>query len=598
MIALAAGFTVRHVERGYLTTALTSEGAEKFNFLLHSSIDDVIAEDLPRIETTMNELIKHDTQLLSARIASEKRNSLFHWRRSLRPDSDDVLRYAGEINRSGETFGTIEIEWDISDWRAQIDGHATMLASVVLVGCMILGLCINALLRALAVNPMKRLAQRVSDFREGCFDNVQTLPRFASIEIARLDEAVNSLGDFLTLKGKHEVELKTAKEVAEMANQSKTDFLANMSHELRTPLNAIIGFAELIAMRALGPIPERYVEYIGDPAAFAGPSGDLGPQARAVIDNIWRRTTHVAVRSSSASEDGAQRSFAGVFETVLRVDRTGIDAALAAVRDSFASTRANAYANAAAAESGGIIVEEMVEAEYSGVLFTEDMTASGATVLEIVRGTAERLVSGLQTPKTLRFGRHTGRPFPDSAAAPVDVAPLLALGQRAEALFGAPQDIEWAYRDGAFQLLQSRDIIRAPQSRGARRRLEDERARVLGLIAGASPDEVALAQTEYCELIPRPTPMSLALLDALWAPGASVDLACRQLGIAYAVDEDCPSYLVSVFGQAYVHKAEERRRFKPLGRAAIRRVAALAPAIEATSRANTCLPIRRDPGSG
>jgi len=43
-----------------------------------------------------------------------------------------------------------------------------------------------------------------------------------------------------------ELELKTAKAVAERANLAKSDFLSSMSHELRTPLSAILGFAQLI----------------------------------------------------------------------------------------------------------------------------------------------------------------------------------------------------------------------------------------------------------------------------------------------------------------------------------------------------------------
>src|SRR6202008_346494 len=52
---------------------------------------------------------------------------------------------------------------------------------------------------------------------------------------------------------------------AATANRAKSEFLAVMSHELRTPLNAIIGFSDLIAREAFGPLQNpRYADYVND----------------------------------------------------------------------------------------------------------------------------------------------------------------------------------------------------------------------------------------------------------------------------------------------------------------------------------------------
>src|SRR5690606_13776786 len=248
-----------------------------------------------------------------------------------------------------------------------------------------------------------------------------------------------------------------------------------------------------------------------------------GAALLAAFDRLGAK--RVAVRSSGASEDGSERSHAGVYETLLDVARADLVDAVETVCSSLDSARARAHRGADGVDrAGSVVVQEMVPARFAGVAFTEDPACAGAVVVEMVEGLGDRLVSGEATPTAWRFGRHSGAPL-QPAAPPLDLAPLLALLRRIEARFGRPQDVEWAYTaDRGFAILQSRDItVTARDGEAQRAAIERERHRLLGLCAGVPAGEVAFAQDEVAELLPRPTTASLALMTDLWEAGGAVD---------------------------------------------------------------------------
>jgi len=206
----------------------------------------------------------------------------------------------------------------------------------------------------------------------------------------------------------------------------------------------------------------------------------------------------VAVRSSATAEDLPDASFAGQQETYLNITRTDL---LERVKDCWASLftqRAIYYRQEQGFDHDivniAVVVQRMVDAEKSGVMFTSHPTTGGPqAIIESAWGLGEAVVSGAVSPDKYVVDRGSGdvqeatvatkktmhvrdeetgetveRAVPsekqdERVLSEGELDELVAMGERIEAHYDEPQDVEWAIADPTGEgpelfLLQSRPI--------------------------------------------------------------------------------------------------------------------------------------------
>ena len=291
----------------------------------------------------------------------------------------------------------------------------------------------------------------------------------------------------------------------------------------------------------------------------------------------------VAVRSSATAEDLPDASFAGQQDTFLNV--SGASELLDKIKACWASLwseRAVAYRRehgiADAQLAMAVVVQTMVDAEVSGVMFTRSPTGGDELVIESNWGLGESVVSGEITPDHFMISRETGNLIRETVVSkrkmiahegvqtvPIgqreipslqrgQVAELGKLGLQVDALYGAPQDVEWAHAGGQFYLLQARPITTLTDAAEIEQLRRQE---IEALQKKADEGGTVWSRYNLSEVLPAPLPMTWAIMQEFMSGRGGFGLTCRELGFLPSRRFDEEGVLDLICGRLYFNLSRE-----------------------------------------
>lgn len=164
------------------------------------------------------------------------------------------------------------------------------------------------------------------------------------------------------------------------------------------------------------------------------------------------------VRSSAVGEDSAGSSFAGQLSSFIS------DANIEVLKEniikcwqSYFGENVGVYEQTSGVKLAGmgVVIQELIEPEYAGVLFTRSFAESDLMLCEYVAGHGEKLVSGEENPGRFHCKKSDG--IPDETP-PFAFKELYEISLKLEQFFKTPLDIEWVFKNGKTHIVQARPI--------------------------------------------------------------------------------------------------------------------------------------------
>ena len=165
------------------------------------------------------------------------------------------------------------------------------------------------------------------------------------------------------------------------------------------------------------------------------------------------KSPKIIVRSSGLLEDGDSKSYAGQFESFVVSNKLEkVISGIEACWDSASSLKLSTYDESNPNQVIGVIVQEYIEPDYAGVVFTSAPDQPKMGLVEYVEGSGDKLMSGRATPRSYYLqSDEPNIPF---------ASPLRAAVKKIQEFYGKHQDIEWVFYKNALAIVQTRPITK------------------------------------------------------------------------------------------------------------------------------------------
>ncbi len=206
LVTLASGWSYRWMETKYLERKIEEKNRQVFKLLSAAATEALIVEDGPVLETLISQSVLSLPDIHSISVENEDGIQLARWKSDNDVAGIQLISFDDEFIFEGESFGNLEVTWDLRRQHREIDDHMRQMQFLVSVVLFTLTIVILIIIHKLAVRHINRINQRVLDLAEGDLSTKITIS--ASEELVRLANSVNSLASAIHLQEKREKELR------------------------------------------------------------------------------------------------------------------------------------------------------------------------------------------------------------------------------------------------------------------------------------------------------------------------------------------------------------------------------------------------------